>query len=66
MKVVVNEKAREMVNKRNYSTVDLLKGKLYDVIAVVEKGQYYKRYRIIDESGEDYLYPASLFDIAEK
>ena len=34
----------------------LLSGKIYDVVAV-EKGWY----RIIDETGEDYLYPPELF-----
>ena len=38
----------------------LTHGKVYDVIAV-EKGWY----KIVDDSGEDYLYPAKLFDIVE-
>jgi len=36
----------------------LTKGKIYDVISI-EKGWY----RIVDDSGEDYLYPPSLFEI---
>ncbi len=35
--------------------------KEYDVLAV-EKGWY----RIIDDSGEDYLYPPNLFEIVEE
>jgi len=37
---------------------DLTIGKIYNVIAV-ENGFY----RIIDDSGEDYLYPAGMFEI---
>lgn len=40
---------------------DIILGKIYDVIAV-EKGWY----RIIDESGEDYIYPPSMFEIVEE
>lgn len=38
----------------------LINGKTYDVLAA-EKGWY----RIVDESGEDYLYPPEQFDIIE-
>ena len=37
---------------------DLTIGKIYQVIAV-ENGFY----RILDDSGEDYLYPAAMFEI---
>lgn len=40
---------------------DLELGKLYDVIAV-ERGWY----RIVDESGEDYIYPPAMFEIVEE
>ena len=60
MKVVVDESKRE---KTNFSTVDLKKGKSYEVIEISKK---LKWYRIVDESGEDYLYPPSLFDIVEE
>jgi hypothetical protein len=66
MIVVVNEEQRIKYNDANQSTVDLLPGKRYEVIGIKEVGKYYKRYRIIDESGEDYLYPQALFDIVEK
>lgn len=36
----------------------LLNGKIYNVISI-EKGWY----RIIDETGEDYLYPPEIFEI---
>lgn len=39
----------------------LTHGKEYEVLSV-EKGWY----RIIDDSGEDYLYPPEYFDIVEK
>lgn len=39
----------------------LTKDKIYDVVSV-EKGWY----RIVDDSGEDYLYPPDKFEIVEK
>ena len=42
-------------------TLCLTKNKIYDVLAI-EKGWY----RIIDDSGEDYLYPPEQFEIIEK
>lgn len=36
-------------------------GKLYTVLSI-EKGWY----RLVDDSGEDYLYPPDNFDIAEE
>lgn len=42
--------------------MDLIPGKVYDVIKVEKHGWY----RIVDESGEDYMYPPSLFDIVEE
>ena len=41
-----------------------LQGKVYEVLAV-EYGLG-KCYRVIDESGEDYLYPATAFEIVEQ
>ena len=38
----------------------LTNNKVYDVLSI-EKGWY----RIIDDSGEDYLYPAKYFEIIE-
>ena len=37
---------------------DLTLGKLYEMIGLEGKGSFY---RIIDDSGEDYLYPVSHF-----
>ena len=59
MKVIVNEVARK---KTNLSTVDLIVGKTYEVISISKKLKWFS---IVDESGEDYLYPPSLFDIVE-
>jgi len=39
--------------------ISLTKGKVYDVVRI-EQGWY----RIVDDTGEDYLYPDSLFEIA--
>ena len=36
------------------------KGNIYDVLSV-EKGWY----RIMDDSGEDYLYPPEMFEVVE-
>lgn len=65
MKVIVNEQVRQDYNSTLLSTVDLLEGKVYDVVEIKEVGKYYKRYRIVDESGEDYLYPQGLFIIVK-
>jgi hypothetical protein len=42
------------------SELSLLNGEIYDVISI-EKDWY----RIIDETGEDYLYPPESFEIVE-
>ena len=60
MKVKVNEEARK---RTNYGTIDLIEGKVYEVLEISEKLHFYK---IVDETGEDYLYPPSLFDIVEE
>lgn len=39
----------------------LTNDKIYDVISI-ERGWY----RIIDDSGEDYLYPPKMFEIVEE
>jgi hypothetical protein len=41
-----------------FGSSDLIAGKVYEVVAI-EGGWY----RIIDESGEDYLYPSDLFEV---
>ena len=46
------------VDNQGYE-VSLEMRKLYQVMADAEK---HGQIRVIDESGEDYLYPASLFD----
>ena len=40
----------------------LIDGKIYEVLEVSKKLNWY---RIVDESGEDYLYPPQLFEIVE-
>ena len=61
MKVKVNESARE---KTNMYTGDLLPGKIYSVVDQ-EPFLGATGYRIIDESGEDYVYHSALFDTVE-
>ena len=52
MKVKWNGKTENLV---------LTKGKIYDVLSI-EKGWY----RIVDDSGSDYLYPPEKFTVVEK
>lgn len=42
-------------------SLSLTKNKVYDVISMEKKW-----YRIIDDSGEDYLYPPENFEIVEE
>lgn len=49
------------VRYKSESNISLTKNKIYDVIAV-EKTWY----RIVDETGEDYLFPPDDFEIVEK
>jgi hypothetical protein len=51
MKIVYNGIAKD-------PDIDLVDGKEYEIIAVEKEW-----YRIVDESGEDYLYPPQLFEI---
>ncbi len=48
------------INNRGYE-VSLETRKLYEVLADAD-AQQHQQLRVIDESGEDYLYPAALFD----
>lgn len=43
----------------------LLNGKIYDVISVEEGPNSTKWYRIIDETGDDYLYLSDDFEIED-
>ena len=45
-----------------FSTDDLTLGRLYEVLAPADS---HGMLRIIDNSGEDFLYPASLFEAVE-
>ena len=60
MKVKAIEENRKKMG--GFSTVDLLKDKIYN--AEIDRGAM-KWYRIIDESGEDYMYPPMLFEVIE-
>jgi len=46
----------------DFSTDDLTLGRLYEVLAPADS---HSMLRIIDDSGEDFLYPASLFEAVE-
>jgi len=48
------------INNRGYE-VSLEPRKLYEILADAD-AEKHQQIRVIDESGEDYLYPASLFD----
>jgi hypothetical protein len=48
------------INNRGYE-VSLETRKLYEIVVDADAEKYHQ-IRVIDESGEDYLYPASLFD----
>ena len=61
MRVKVVEEKRKLLG--DFYSGDLLKGKIYD--AIIDEGKH-KWYRIIDESGEDYLYPPMLFEVIEE
>ena len=56
MKFVV---CMENTSLGDFSADDLTIGRLYEVIGEVDTHQML---RIIDDSGEDYLYPAKLFE----
>lgn len=53
-----------MIKKVRYTgeTISLMltNGKIYDVVSVERSW-----YRIVDDTGEDYLYPADNFEIVE-
>ena len=61
MKVKIIEEKRKLMGV--FSTKDLLKDKVYD--AEIDSGKH-KWYRIVDESGEDYIYPPDIFEVIEK
>ena len=61
MKVKIIEEKRKMMGE--FSTEDLLKDKVYN--AEIDNGKH-KWLRIIDESGEDYIYPPEIFEIIEE
>jgi hypothetical protein len=46
----------------DFSTDDLTLGRLYEVLAPADS---HGMIRIIDDSGEDYLYPTNLFEAVE-
>lgn len=59
MKVKIIPEKRKIAG--DFSTKDILDEKVYEVVSV-EKSCY----RIVDESGEDYLYFSDMFEIIEE
>ena len=51
------------INMPEPCATDLIDGKEYDVINISQKLGWY---RVVDESGEDYLYPPQLFEVVEE
>jgi hypothetical protein len=49
----------------DYYKVSLIKGKVYDVIAVDTTSWATTMYRIIDETHEDYLFSAGSFKVVQ-
>ncbi len=45
----------------NGTPLSLIKGKVYECL-----GQEFSRYRVIDETDEDYLYPVREFEVVEE
>ena len=65
MKVKVIEENRKLMGE--WSHQDLLKGRIYDAVKDNgPKGNRPTMFRIVDESGEDYLYPPMLFEVVEE
>lgn len=60
MKVKVIEERREIMG--DFTSADLFENKIYEVIEIEPVANWY---RIVDESGEGYLYPPELFEIVE-
>jgi hypothetical protein len=51
-------------NGRGYYAVDLIPRKIYEIWPDAE-AEPHRELRVVDESGEDYLYPAEYFRIVE-
>ncbi len=51
-------------NGSGYYAVDLMPRKIYEIWPDTE-GERHRQVRVVDESGEDYLYPAEYFRIVE-
>lgn len=64
MKVKVIEENRKIMGY--WSHVDLLRNKIYEAVPEkIKNNDKLLMYRIVDESGEDYLYPPMLFEVVE-
>lgn len=60
MKVKVIPTKRKVAG--DFYTGDILDDKVYEVLEISNHGFY----KIVDESGEDYLYPPEMFTIIEE
>lgn len=59
--VKVREAFEMKVRYIAFDCTDLTVGNVYECL-----GQEYDCYRVIDESGEDYLYPTDEFEVVEE
>ena len=55
----IGKEKMNFLSKDNH--IDLIEGKVYTILSE-EKGFF----RVVDESGEDYLYPKSFFEIVHQ
>ena len=60
----MNERFAICVDAGEYEGVDLNRWKVYPVLADAD-AEAHGQYRVIDESGEDYLYPQAYFSLVE-
>ena len=57
----IGKEKMDYIIENNY--IALVPNKIYEVLSITEKSGMY---RIVDESGEDYLYPTNFFKPIEK
>ena len=59
VRCIVKTKSGRDVEKNEIYFGDVTEGEIYEVLSISKNGWY----RIIDASGEDYLYPPNMFEI---
>lgn len=61
MKVKIIKENRHLMGE--FYSGDILDDKIYDVVKVSDNAPLYN---IVDESGDEYSYPAAMFEIVEE